>query len=86
LNLNGNYDLAYIGLGKAYLRNNRYKEAMDCFSLKRDRKDYSKAYQYYRKEWIEAHLGWIFGIILALLIIPFVLKRIIAVKRALESL
>ncbi len=86
LKINGNYDLAYIGLGKAYLRNNQYKQAMDCFKLKRARKDYSKAFQYYRKEWIEAHLGWIFAIIVALILIPFIIRRIKAIKRELQSL
>lgn len=86
LKLNGNYDLAYIGLGKSYLRNNRYKEAMDCFKIKRDKKDYSKAYQYYRKEWIEERIGWIFGIIIALIVIPFIVKRVKAIKQELNSL
>ena len=33
LELNGNYDLAYIGLGKAYIRQERYKDAMTHFKL-----------------------------------------------------
>lgn len=86
LKYNGNYDLAYIGLGKSYLRKNQYKEAMDCFKIKRARKNYSKAYQYYRKEWIEAHLGWIFAIVAALIIIPAIVRKIKAIKRELQSL
>ena len=42
---NGNYDLAYIGLGRALLRQERYKEAMNYFELKYDAENYSKAYK-----------------------------------------
>lgn len=76
LKLNGNYDLAYIGLGKSALRNDEFKEAMDYFKLKRDRRDYSKAFMYYRKEWIEAHLGGVVAVILIIILVPFLIKRI----------
>lgn len=66
---NGNYDLAYIGIGRALLRKEQYKEAMEYFKLKRDKKNYSKAYKLYRKEWIEENIGWIFGIFLALIVL-----------------
>ncbi|MCH5264342.1 MAG: tetratricopeptide repeat protein [Lachnospiraceae bacterium] len=65
LKLNGNYDQAYIGIGRALLRQNHYKEAMDYFELKLDTTNYSKAYQLYRKEWFEDNIG----IIIALLVI-----------------
>ncbi|MCR4735185.1 MAG: hypothetical protein K5829_09300 [Treponema sp.] len=86
LKLNGNYDLAYIGLGKAKLRQEEYKEAMDYFSLKRDKRNYSKAFQYYRKEWIERNLGWIVTLIVVLILIPFVVKLVKRIKRELKSL
>ena len=86
LKYNGNYDLAYIGLGKSYLRQDRFKEAMDCFELKKDRKNYSKAFMYYRKEWIEANIGWVFGLIIAIIVVPFIISKILAFKRELESL
>ena len=37
---------------------------MDCFSLKHNKKEYSKAFQYYRKEWIEANIGWILAVLI----------------------
>lgn len=86
LKLNGNYDLAYIGLGKACLRQEKYAEAMDYFKLKRNKKDYSKAYMYNRKEVIERNIGWIFGLIIALIVIPMIVKLIKKVKRDLEAL
>ena len=86
LKYNGNYDLAYIGLGKSYLRQDRFKEAMDCFELKKDRKNYSKAYMYYRKEWIEANIGWVFALIIAVIVVPFIVKKVMAFIRELKSL
>ena len=86
LDINGNYDLAYIGLGKAYLRQERYKEAMDYFKLKRARKYYSKAFTYYRKEWIEANIGWVLAAILAVVFVPMIIKRIRMFIRELKSL
>ena len=52
--LDGNYDLAYIGIGRSLLRQKQYKEAMDYFELKYDEDNYSRAYKQYRKEWVEA--------------------------------
>lgn len=86
LKINGNYDLAYIGLGKAYLRQDKYKEAMDFFKLKRARKYYSKAFMYYRKEWIEANIGWILAVLLIVVFIPIIVKRIKIFMWELKSL
>ncbi len=83
---NGNYDLAYIGLGKSFLRQNRYKEAMEYFKLKRDRRDYSKAFKYYRKEWIEKHIGWITGILIAAIVIWLVRRTVKRIKWEISTL
>ncbi len=83
---NGNYDLAYIGLGKASFRQSNYKQAMDYFRLKRDKRDYSKAFQYYRKEWIERNIGKVVIILLILIIVPFIIRKIKAFKKELMSL
>lgn len=86
LEYNGNYDLAYIGLGKAYLRQKKYKEAMRYFKVKRDRRDYSKAFKYYRKEWIEKNIGWMVGVLIAIIVLSFVLKIVKKIKWELNSL
>lgn len=70
LRLNGNYDLAYIGIGRALLRQGEYKEAMEYFKVKRDTKNYSKAFQLYRKEWIEDNIIYLLIGIGAVIIIP----------------
>lgn len=86
LSINGNYDLAYIGIGKSYLRQNKFKEAMDCFKLKRLKGWYSKAFMHYRKEWIEKNGKYVLIILLILILVPFVIKRVKAIKRELQSL
>ncbi|MCQ2598245.1 MAG: hypothetical protein MJ181_10425 [Treponema sp.] len=73
---NGTYDLAYVGIGKSYMRQKKYKDAMDYFGLKRDKKNYSKAFQYYRKEWIEANIGWII-IVLVVVVVAWLASRIV---------
>lgn len=69
LKMNGNYDQAYIGIGRAYLRQEKYTEAMDYFKLKLDSTNYSKAYKLYRKEWFEQNIGIIIAILAAIIII-----------------
>lgn len=86
LEYNGNYDLAYIGLGKSYLRQNRYKDAMDYFKVKRDRRDYSKAFKYYRKEWIEQNIGWMVTLLIIIIVISFITKIVKRIKREMDTL
>lgn len=85
MHLNGNYDLAYIGLGKAALRNGQYKSAMEYFKLKWDAKDYSKAFVLYRREWVEHNIGWMAALLLALIIIPAAVKKIRKITEEVEQ-
>ena len=84
MQLNGNYDLAYIGIGRSYLRQERYKEAMDYFEVKYDDENYSKAFKQYRKEWVEEHIAVIVAVLLALFLIPMGIGRIRAVKHEID--
>jgi len=74
LKMNGNYDLAYIGIGRAALRQGDYRTAMKYYSLKHYRKGYSKAFQLYRKQWMEENLWKILLILGLLIVIPFAAK------------
>jgi hypothetical protein len=56
LKTNGNYDLAYIGIGRAALRQGEYQKAMKYYKLKHYRIGYGKAFQLYRKQWVEENL------------------------------
>lgn len=81
LRLNGNYDLAYNGIGRALLRQERYKEAMEYFEVKYYKKNYSKAFQLWRKEWIEDHIGYFVIGLLILIIVPKTVKKVKKIKR-----
>lgn len=85
ISLNGNYDLAYIGIGRTLLREEKYKEAMEYFKLKYDRENYSRAYVQYRKEWCEEHIVAIVLVILALICIPLIIGRIKKVKFEIDT-
>ena len=50
---NNNYDAAYIGIADSLYRNGEYNDAMQYYKSAYDTASYSKAYQQYRKEWIE---------------------------------
>lgn len=80
LAIDGNYDLAYIGVGRALLRQERYKEAMEYFELKYDGENYSKAFKQYRKEWVEDHIGIIVAVLLAIFLIPMAIGKVRAVR------
>ena len=81
----GNYDLAYIGIGRAYLRQKDYKKAMEYFELKYDADNYAKAYRQYRKIWVEEHIVAIVVVIVLLLVIPLVIGRYRYLKYKFET-
>lgn len=83
--LNGNYDLAYIGIGRALLREGHYKEAMEYFKLKWDDDNYSKAFRQYRKEWVEDHIVAIFGGITILFVLPLAIGKVKKVKFEIDT-
>mgnify|MGYP001241815884 CR=1 FL=1 len=56
---NSNCELAYIGLGKTLLRQDRFSDAMENFKQGNKRDYYSKAYQYHKKEVVKENFGWI---------------------------
>ncbi len=80
LKQNGNYDLAYIGIGRAKLQNHEYEDACYYFKMARDKKNYSEAFRYYRSELVEENIGWIFAIVAVVMVVPLVLGRIRKVK------
>jgi tetratricopeptide (TPR) repeat protein len=80
--ISGQYELR----GLCRLRQKKYKEAMDCFKVKRDRRDYSKAFKYYRKEWIEKNIGWMVGLLIAIIVLSIVVKIVKKIKWELNTL
>ncbi len=83
--LNGNYDLAYIGIGRSLLRQERYKEAMEYFELKYDSENYSKAFKQYRKEWVEENIAIIVFVVLLLFLVPMGISKIKSLKKEIDT-
>ncbi len=81
LAMNGNYELAYIGIGRSLLRQEKYEEAMEYFEVMRDVENYSRAWKYYRKDWIENNLGYVLVVLVVLGLIPVVVKKIKKIRR-----
>lgn len=89
--LNANYNLAIIGIGRAEMREAAtksdvsermalYQSAMDHFKMAHDRDNYGRAFRYYRKDWVEQNIWWILIIVVALLLIPVIKGAIRKVK------
>lgn len=85
MKLDGNYTLAYIGIGRSLLRQKQYEEAMDYFDLKYDADNYSKAFQQYRKKWVEKNIAIIVIVILAIFLIPLGIGKIRSIKREIDK-
>ena len=56
LTLNNNFDMAYIGIGKALYSQGKYDEAMEVLSKAYETDTYSKAFNEIRKEFIGKYL------------------------------
>ncbi len=82
--LNGNYNLAYIGIGRALLRQEKYKEAMEYFELKYDPENYSKAFKQYRKIWVEENIGMVTVALILIILVPFGIGKVRRIKREID--
>ncbi|TYQ17042.1 UNVERIFIED_CONTAM: NHL repeat-containing protein [Acetivibrio alkalicellulosi] len=74
LKLNANFELAYVGVGKALLADGNNKEAMKYFKIGMDQKYYSIAFKRYRNEVLKANLGYVLTALMVLLICFIVFK------------
>ena len=85
MKLNANYDPAFIGIGRALLREEKYADAMRYFKMAHDRENYGRAYRYYRKESAEKSIGWIVAVLAALLIVPLVVSGVKKMRMEVEA-
>ena len=85
LRFNANYNLAFIGIGRALMRQENYKEAMDYFRMAYDRDNYGDAYRYYRKELIEDNVIYLVIAIVALLVVPLIVRQVKKMKEEVEA-
>lgn len=76
LRLNQMSVLAHNGVGKAYLKEQNYEEAMLHFKLAGNREYYSEAFWEVRNEWIQSYLVLFALIIVALVLINFLIKKL----------
>ena len=75
LKMNAGYPMAFRGVGRSLLRQNRFEEAMEYFRLAHDRSNYGRAFKLYRKEWVEKNIWWIVLCLAVLLIVPLGIGR-----------
>lgn len=76
MKLNANYPMAFRGIGRALMRQDKYEEAMDYFEKAHDKENYGRAFKFYRKRWVEQNIWWIVLIIALLLIVPLAIGRV----------
>ncbi len=82
---NANYNLAFIGIGRALMRSEQFTEAMDYFKMAMDRDNYGRAFRLYRKIWVEENIGWMAALLAVIVIVPLVLKQIKKRKMEVEA-
>lgn len=68
LKYDANFELAYVGLGKAYLSAGDNKLAMKYLKLGMSKQYYSIAYRRYRNEFLVKNLGWMLSALVVLII------------------
>lgn len=78
--MNANLEYAYGGIGKSLLRQGEYKEAVEFFRQSIDRKNYSKAYQLYRKEALREVFPLIMTGGLILLVVFIIVRRYLKLR------
>lgn len=81
---NGNYTLAYSGIGRILLRNGEYEEALEYLKYAKNRYYYSKAFQLYRKEIVEAYIGPVVLVVVAIVVIVLTTKVVLHMRREVE--
>ena len=73
---NTNCELAYLGIGRAQMREGQYKDAMASFRLAANRTYYSRALEQYRAEVLDESFTAIFAVI-ALVLVALVVRPVI---------
>ena len=85
LRLNANYNLAFIGIGRSLMRQEKFEESMEYFKMAYDRENYGRAYRYYRKELIEDNIVWIVLAVVAVLVVPLIIRQGKKMKEEVEA-
>ena len=76
IKFNANYEYAYVGVGKMYLKEKEYKTAMEYFKNGSSKLQYSEAYKLYRNGLIKRYAPTVLYVILGLAVVGVVIKVI----------
>lgn len=85
LELDENNELAYVGIGKAYLTSGDYVKAMDYLKKGMSSEYYSIAFKRYRNQVLKENMNFLFTGIILLVAAVIVGKRIYRKKKGLEK-
>lgn len=66
---NSNFEFAFVGMGNAFMSDGDYQRAMSYFKFAQDTEKYSEAFELDRQEKLEVAFPYIFGGIIAVLVI-----------------
>ena len=75
LSKNNNFDTAYVEIGKALYRENKYSEAIENFKVAYDKENYALAFKEVRREFM-AHPGVFLGLIAGVVLIIFIIVKV----------
>lgn len=76
LELDANFELAYVGIGKSYLAAGENKKAMKYLKLGMDREYYSIAFKRYRDDILKKNLGYVLTAV-SLAVIAVIVRKIV---------
>ncbi len=76
LKMCGNYELAYVGIGKTLYKQEKFKEAMEYFELGNNREGYSKALKEYRNMVLRDNFSLLMTLLLLFVILVNVLAKL----------
>lgn len=82
LELDSNNEMAYSGIGKAYLSAGENEKAMYYLKMGMNREFYSIAYKRYRNEILRENLGWCLTVVVVLAIAAYVYGKRKRMRRA----
>ncbi len=85
LKLNANYNLAFIGIGRSLMRQEKYQEAMDYFEMANDRENYGRAFRFYRAEWVEDNIIWVILVLAVVLLVPIIRSSLKKMRMEVEA-
>lgn len=75
LKMDENYEMAYNGIGKAYLMKKDYEKAMEYFEISDSKENYSLAYKRYRNVLMKKSFTPVLIVVVTLIVLIFVIKH-----------